>query len=70
MRVCGDFGDACRNVAVMAKGLRKRDAMMCVCLCDVVVDGEVEGGAMIYVTGNDVLRGGKREKCQAALTPR
>jgi len=72
-RVCGAFGDACRNVAVMAKGLRKRDAMMCVCLCDVVVDGEVEGGAMIYVTsrtGNDVLRGGKREKCQAALTPR
>jgi hypothetical protein len=51
VRVCGDFGDACRSVAVMANGLRKRDAMVSVCLCDVVVDGKVAGGAMIYANG-------------------
>ena len=25
---CGAFGDACRNVAVMANGLRRSDAML------------------------------------------
>jgi hypothetical protein len=47
VRVC-DFGEACRSVAVMANGLRKRDAMIRVCLCSAVVVGEAEGGTMIY----------------------
>jgi hypothetical protein len=36
---------------VMANGLLKRNAIMCVYLCGVVVDGKVGGGMIIYANG-------------------
>jgi hypothetical protein len=37
--VCDDLGAACLTVAVMAKGLRSRNAMV----CDAIVGGLVKG---------------------------